>query len=304
MNASLRLFELRRRLGMTTRDVAEHTLRLSQKYGEPEFHVSNAWLTQIENSDSTPSVFKIYALATIYRFNPRTLLEWYGVPLELDEEIVLHTGNGLSIPVSGTIRSISYSADLYVSTPQDSNRHIEVVEFSPQLLSQLKTNPHDLHRLSPDEFERLVCDRLHAMGMWVSRVGTVNEADGGIDIVAGPKGSSFPFLIAVQAKHHKNQKTMSGPSPVRELDAVVRQHPFHAGLLVTNTSFTPTARWEAEQRRHLVRLRDFEALKRWIHGNFLDDAELREIPDFIEYAPRKRLWIPKHNFKSSATTEP
>jgi len=139
------------------------------------------------------------------------------------------------------------------------------------------------------------------MGTWVSRVGRINEADGGIDIVAGPKESSFPFLIAVQAKHHKNQKTTSGPSPLRESQAVVQQHSFRAGLLGTNTSFTPTARWEAEQRRHLIRLRDFEALKRWIHGNFLDEAELRELPDFIEYAPGKRLLIPKQDYRPRAT---
>jgi hypothetical protein len=104
---------------------------------------------------------------------------------------------------------------------------------------------------------------------------------------------TFPFLVAVQTKHHRNRNWKTGPSPVREFQALIQKQPFQAGLLVTNTSFTANARWEGEHRAHLVRLRDFEDLTRWIVGDFLDSAESREIPDFIEYAPGRRIWIPR-----------
>jgi len=211
-----------------------------------------------------------------------------------------HLLEKLNSPLSEEDKKIS--DELLGFNSSDPNRRIEVVEFSPQLLQQLERSPNDIQTLSPDEFERLICDRLHAMGMWVSRVGAINEADGGIDIIAGPKRDFvFPFLIAVQAKHHKNRKTKSGPSPVRQLHAVIQKHAFQAGLLVTNTSFTASALWEASYRPHLVRLRDFQDLKRWIQGNFLDEAEWREIPDFIEYAPGKKLAIPKFASKIRRT---
>jgi len=171
---------------------------------------------------------------------------------------------------------------------------IELVEFSAELLAQLKKSPFDMLDLDPDQFERLICDRLHAMGMAVHRVGPTHEPDGGIDIVAWPeRHSTFPFLLAVQAKHHRIKDRKTGPSPVRELQAVLQRKDFQAGLLITNTWFTPSALWEAAYRPHLVRLRDFEDLKRWIFDDFLHASEWREIPDSIEYAPGRRFRIPK-----------
>jgi restriction endonuclease Mrr len=175
---------------------------------------------------------------------------------------------------------------------------VEVIEFSRELLLQLQTRPDDIFKLDADQFELLLCDRLQAMGMWVRRNGSVYEGDGGIDIVAGPQRYPiFPFLLAIQAKHHKNRLRKTGPSSVREFQSVVQNHPFQAGMLITNTSFTASAQWEAENRRHLVRLRDFEDLKRWIQGSFLHEAEWREIPESIEYAPGKRILIPKSSWE-------
>ena len=69
------------RLGITTRDVAEFSHRVAEAEGNNEFHISNAWLTQIENSDSVPSVFKLYSLSSIYRIKFSDLLLLYGVDL-------------------------------------------------------------------------------------------------------------------------------------------------------------------------------------------------------------------------------
>jgi predicted helicase len=131
------------------------------------------------------------------------------------------------------------------------------------------------------------------MGMGIERVGSVYANDGGIDVVAWPeKSATFPFLIAVQAKFHHREYRKTGVKAVLELQSVVRNLPFQAGILVTNTSFTPNAKWVARNRPHLVRLRDHEDLRRWIVGNFLNETEWREIPEFLEYAPGKKLWLP------------
>jgi len=76
------LKDLRSRLGITTRDVAEFSQRIAEAQGNPEFQISNAWLTQIENSDSVPSIFKLYSLSAIYRMKFTDLLRLYGLDLQ------------------------------------------------------------------------------------------------------------------------------------------------------------------------------------------------------------------------------
>lgn len=76
------LKNIRFRLGITTRDVAEFSHKIAEAEGNGEFHISNAWLTQIENSDSVPSIFKLYSLSAIYRIKFSDLLLLYGVDLQ------------------------------------------------------------------------------------------------------------------------------------------------------------------------------------------------------------------------------
>lgn len=181
-----------------------------------------------------------------------------------------------------------------------SETQVQIIEFSTTLLADLQRNPLELYSLNPEQFEIFLCERLVAMGMGVTRSESAYKSDGGIDIVAWPERNAvFPFLIAVQAKHHKQQKLKAGPKVVREFGGVVQDFPFLAGMLVTNTTFTATAKWVASHRGQLIRLRDFEDLKRWIRNEFLDEEEWREIPAYIEYAPGKKLWIPRKKILSA-----
>jgi transcriptional regulator with XRE-family HTH domain len=77
-----RLKELRARLGITTREVAEQSQRIADAKGNPEFYISNAWLTKIENTDSVPSIHKLVTLSVIYRVKFSELLLLFGVDLE------------------------------------------------------------------------------------------------------------------------------------------------------------------------------------------------------------------------------
>jgi transcriptional regulator with XRE-family HTH domain len=79
---SEQLKDIRNRLGITTRDVAEFSQKIAQAEDNPEFHISNAWLTQIENSDSVPSIFKLYSLSSIYHIKFSDVLLLYGVDLQ------------------------------------------------------------------------------------------------------------------------------------------------------------------------------------------------------------------------------
>ncbi len=193
-------------------------------------------------------------------------------------------------------REATVLADAYIALSEASESQkiaicateVSVVEFSRELLAQLQRDPTELLKLTPEQQELLLCDRLDAMGLEPKRVGSIYVPDGGIDILAWPREpTAFPFLIGVQSKHHKSWSGKVGVREVREFDAVIRNRPLQAGLLVTNTSFTPNATWEIENHKHIVRLRDFEDLRRWIADNFVDEADWREIPERIEYAPGK-----------------
>lgn len=178
------------------------------------------------------------------------------------------------------------------------NTHIEIVDVSTDLLEGLRRDPAELLSISPEQFEQFLCGRLSEMGLDSERVGSIYAPDGGIDIVSWPRERSpFPFLLAVQAKHHADMARKVGPGAVRQMQAIVDRLPFQAGLIVTNTAFTANARWVAQNRPHLVRLRDFDDLKRWIFDNFLDETEWREIPESIEYMPGRWLRISAHRMQ-------
>ena len=73
---------LRSRLGITTRDVENLSQKIAEQEGNPEFQISNAWLTQLENSDSVPSIFKLYSLSAIYRVRFTDLMLLFGLDLQ------------------------------------------------------------------------------------------------------------------------------------------------------------------------------------------------------------------------------
>lgn len=75
------LKDVRSRLGITTRDVTEKSQRIADAEGNEEFYISNAWLTQIENTEATPSIYKLYSISTIYHIKFTDLLLLFGVDL-------------------------------------------------------------------------------------------------------------------------------------------------------------------------------------------------------------------------------
>ena len=163
--------------------------------------------------------------------------------------------------------------------------YIQLVDITSRLSTRILANPDELLRLSPPQFEELVLDRLCAMGFEAHQVGGGTfRRDGGIDIVFTPaKGYPFPFLGAVQVKHRRDPHNKVGPEPLRELLGSMAVHRFFAaGMIVTNTTFTPDAKDFATRCQPLLRLRDFQDLMRWVAENFTDDAEWREIPKRIE----------------------
>src|ERR1700730_7597594 len=81
MRPGERLRELRNRLGITTREVEEFSRTIAEDSQNEEFYISNAWLTQLENKNSVPSIYKLYSLSVIYRAKFNDLLAVFGIDL-------------------------------------------------------------------------------------------------------------------------------------------------------------------------------------------------------------------------------
>ena len=110
LRAGEQLKDLRSRLGMTIRDVTDLSQKVVDSEGNEEFRVSTTWLSEIENSVSVPSIYKLYSLSVIYHVKFGDLLELYGVDTKkiqkLQTEIPLPQTHLTSVEVfddTGTI---------------------------------------------------------------------------------------------------------------------------------------------------------------------------------------------------------
>jgi len=100
-----RLRQIRIRLGITTRDVAAYSQRISSEEEENEdYCISKAWLTQVENTGSVPSIHKLFSLSVMYRQSFGDLLRVFGVDLTKIEN------HQLSLPLPNTYPTTSAPA--------------------------------------------------------------------------------------------------------------------------------------------------------------------------------------------------
>jgi transcriptional regulator with XRE-family HTH domain len=79
--AGQKLKRVRERLGLRYRDVEEASLRIAEKYRNPEYAIALSRLADIENKGTLPSLYRLYSLCAIYRLDLTEALEWYGIEL-------------------------------------------------------------------------------------------------------------------------------------------------------------------------------------------------------------------------------
>jgi len=174
---------------------------------------------------------------------------------------------------------------------------VSLINFSDDYIQWILEDLKRLIELPPDKFQYFVANRLEKMGLRPHLVGNCYRKDGGIDIIAIPDPSIqvFPFLLGVQCKHHRSITKKTPVGDVRDLNGVIESSnlPFHMGMIVTNTGFTPDALWFAKHNRKLLRLRDLSDLRRWLRDDYTNEYEWREIPDEIELAPGITIPIAK-----------
>ncbi len=82
LNGGQKLRALRETLGYRMRDVELASNQIAQRFENEEFAIPPSRLSDIETKGITPSIFRLYSFAAIYRREYRELLSFYG--LELD----------------------------------------------------------------------------------------------------------------------------------------------------------------------------------------------------------------------------
>ncbi len=150
---SEQLKAIRTRLRITTRDVAELSQKLADIEGNPEYAISNAWLTQVENSDSVPSIFKLYALSVIFRIKFNDLLVLFGVDLQKinqhQSELQLPNTHLVQMEVADSERAVSFPIRFDRSFDIDNtnllNRMVEIWGEVPISLIQSLDLRHSLY---------------------------------------------------------------------------------------------------------------------------------------------------------------
>jgi len=150
---SEQLKEIRSKLGITTRDVAVLTQRLAEAENNPEYAISNAWLTQVENSTSVPSIYKLYALSAIYKIKFTDLLLLFGVDLQKlgqhQRELQLPNTHMVTMEVYDSERTASFPIRFDRSFDIDNtnllNRMVEIWGEVPISLIQHLDLRHSLY---------------------------------------------------------------------------------------------------------------------------------------------------------------
>ena len=80
-SAGEKLKELRVRLGLTTRDVEAKSQQIAEDRHNREYYLSHAWVTDIENGQFKPSIYKIYSLSAVYDIAYTKVLTYFGLPI-------------------------------------------------------------------------------------------------------------------------------------------------------------------------------------------------------------------------------
>lgn len=79
LGAGQRLREIRERLHLTLKDVEAHSRHIAQARHNPQYLFTAGRLSQIENSNSLPSIYKLATLSEVYRLPYLELLHLFEI---------------------------------------------------------------------------------------------------------------------------------------------------------------------------------------------------------------------------------
>lgn len=101
---------------LSTREVERLSQQIAQQKGNQDYYVSHAWLTDIENGEFTPSIYKLYSLSIIYKRSYDEILGFFGIDIRgMGREQIslsLPRTHLLGSPSGNTTQSVELSDEL------------------------------------------------------------------------------------------------------------------------------------------------------------------------------------------------
>ena len=105
-----RLKAERIRVRLSTREVERLSQRIAQDKNTQEYYISHAWLTDVENGEFTPSIYKLYSLSLIYKRSYDEILAFFGIHIrDIGREqmrLTLPRTHLISDPSAGTPQQV------------------------------------------------------------------------------------------------------------------------------------------------------------------------------------------------------
>ncbi len=120
--AGRRLRQERLRVQLSTRAVERLSQIIAREKMNQEYYFSHAWLTDVENGEFTPSIYKLYSLSLIYKRHYDEILGFFGINIaDLGREQA-----SVPLPATHLLRETSRQ----VSLPEGLRKKIEGEETS------------------------------------------------------------------------------------------------------------------------------------------------------------------------------
>jgi transcriptional regulator with XRE-family HTH domain len=137
LNGGQKLRALRETLGYRMRDVELASNQIAHRFESEEFAIPPSRLSDIETKGITPSIFRLYSFAAIYRREYRELLSFYG--LELDS---ISADIGFGHPQKSHLsEALSNVKDVRVPTRLDPSFSLQKTTDLRRIIEQWGTVP-------------------------------------------------------------------------------------------------------------------------------------------------------------------
>jgi hypothetical protein len=136
-----------------------------------------------------------------------------------------------------------------------------VQQANRQMMEWLRKHPDDLLRVHPGTFERIMAEIFHDQGYEVEVLGSWNQPDGGIDIIAIKRDTvAGPYRVGIQCKRYVNTRIVRADL-VWALEGRLEKFHLHKGVLATTARFEQSVLSSVEDHLWRIELRDFQRLK-------------------------------------------
>ncbi|HKD82534.1 MAG TPA: restriction endonuclease [Candidatus Angelobacter sp.] len=154
--------------------------------------------------------------------------------------------------------SVNPNTQIFATTTQVIGSVVQTA--NGELMRWLQKHPHDLLQVHPGTFEQIIAELFRDQGFDVEVLGSWNQPDGGIDIIAVRKNTlAGTFRVGIQCKRFVKTGVVKADL-VWALEGRMDKFRLNKGVLATTAHFEKSVLADLKDHLWRIELRDFEAL--------------------------------------------